>query len=43
MNAMEFFEKSAGQWRSQRTTHHLAFRRAESGTSDIWVESLQAT
>ena len=37
-DAMEFFQLSAGQWRSQRTTHHLPFRRAESGGSDINVE-----
>ncbi len=42
MDAMEFFQKSAGNWRSQRTTHHLAFRRAETGTSDITVEALGA-
>ena len=40
MDAMEFFEKSAGRWRSQRTTHHLAFRRAEMGDSEIVVETL---
>jgi len=40
MNAMEFFERSAGQWRSRRTTHHLALRRAETGTSLITVETL---
>ena len=40
MDAMEFFQKSAGNWRSHRTTHHLAFRRAETGTSDIFVEAL---
>lgn len=40
MNAMEFFQKSAGVWRSQRTTHHLAFKRAEMGGSEIRVESL---
>ena len=39
-DAMEFFQLSAGQWRSQRTTHHLPFRRAESGGSDINVEYL---
>jgi hypothetical protein len=37
---MEFFQRSAGQWRSQRTTHHLPFRRAEIGDSAIFVESL---
>jgi hypothetical protein len=41
-DAMEFFQKSAGRWRSQRTTHHLPFRRAETGGSDITVESLNA-
>ena len=41
-DAMEFFQRSAGKWRSQRTTHHLPFRRAESGGSDINVETLAA-
>lgn len=40
MDAMEFFQHSAGQWRSQRTTHHLAFRRTETGGSKIYVEAL---
>ena len=39
-DAKEFFQQSAGQWRSQRTTHHLPFRRAESGNSEISVEFL---
>ena len=34
-DAMEFFQRSAGNWRSQRTTHHLPFRRAESNTAII--------
>jgi hypothetical protein len=42
VDAMEFFQKSSGKWRSQRTTHHLAFRRAEIGTSEIYVEALGA-
>lgn len=37
---MEFFQHSAGQWQSQRTTHHLPFRRAELGGSNITVEAL---
>ena len=41
-DAKEFFQQSAGKWRSQRTTHHLPFRRAESGGSDISVEFLDA-
>ncbi len=41
-DAREFFQQSAGRWRSQRTTHHLPFRRAESGDSDINVEFLNA-
>jgi CpeS-like protein len=40
MDGMEFFQKSAGKWKSLRTTHHLPFRRAESGDSEIIVESL---
>jgi hypothetical protein len=40
MNAMEFFQKSSGVWRSQRTTHHLAFKRAEMGGSEIRVNAL---
>ncbi len=42
MDVVEFFEKSAGRWRSQRTTHHLAFRRAEVGDSEIEVVYLPA-
>jgi len=42
-DAMEFFQHSAGRWQSQRTTHHLPFRRAESGSSSIQVESLSAS
>ena len=40
MDVMEFFQRSAGQWQSQRTTHHLPFRRAELGGSNITVEPL---
>ncbi|NJN48899.1 MAG: phycobiliprotein lyase [Alkalinema sp. RL_2_19] len=43
MNAMEFFQKSSGIWRSQRTTHHLAFKRAEMGGSEIRVQALDKT
>jgi hypothetical protein len=39
MDVMEFFQRSTGRWRSQRTTHHLAFRRAEAGESEIEVEA----
>jgi hypothetical protein len=42
MDVMEFFQLSTGNWRSQRTTHHLAFRRTESGESEIRVEALAA-
>jgi len=42
MDAMEFFQRSAGKWRSLRTTHHLPFRRAETGDSNIVVEALGA-
>ncbi|MBW4692110.1 MAG: phycobiliprotein lyase [Lyngbya sp. HA4199-MV5] len=40
MDVMEFFQLSTGRWRSERTTHHLAFKRAESGASEIHVEAL---
>jgi hypothetical protein len=40
MDAMAFFQKSSGLWRSQRTTHHLAFKRAEMGGSEIRVQAL---
>ena len=40
-DAKEFFQYSAGKWRSKRVTHHLPFRRAESGGSDIRVEDLE--
>ena len=39
---MQFFQHSSGKWLSQRTTHHLAFRRAETGNSEIYVEALAA-
>ncbi|PSO48288.1 MAG: phycobiliprotein lyase [Cyanobacteria bacterium SW_9_44_58] len=42
MDGLQFFQQSAGQWRSLRTTHHLPFRRAESGGSDIKVETLSS-
>ncbi len=42
MDVMDFFRLSAGQWNSQRTTHHLPFRRAELGGSAISVEALEA-
>jgi CpeS-like protein len=43
MDVMEFFRQSTGKWRSQRTTHHLAFKRAEAGESEIQVQALDAT
>ncbi|WP_404791292.1 phycobiliprotein lyase [Altericista sp. CCNU0014] len=43
MEVVDFFERSAGRWRSQRTTHHLAFRRAEVGDSEISVIALAAS
>jgi hypothetical protein len=42
MDAMEFFQHSAGRWKSQRTIHHLAFRRTEVGESEIQVDALPA-
>lgn len=42
MDAMEFFQLSAGRWQSQRSTHHLPFRRSEMGDSEIRAEALPA-
>jgi CpeS-like protein len=42
MDIKEFFQLSAGKWFSQRTSHHLAFKQAESGKSDIRIEILSA-
>ena len=42
IDVMEFFQHSAGRWRSKRTTHHLAFRRSEMGESEIEVKALDA-
>lgn len=42
MDVMEFFELSTGKWRSQRTTHHLAFKKTESGEFEIEVQALSA-
>jgi hypothetical protein len=42
VDGLEFFQRSAGKWKSQRTTHHLAFRRSETGDSEIFVEALDA-
>ncbi len=42
MDAKEFFDFSAGEWLSMRTTHHLPFRRAEGGSSQIKVQALAA-
>jgi len=40
MNVVDFFQLSAGKWLSQRTTHHLAFRLAEAGESEIQIQAL---
>jgi hypothetical protein len=42
MEVMDFFRLSAGRWRSQRTTHHLPFRRTEMGDLEIYAETLDA-
>lgn len=42
MEAMDFFRLSEGRWRSQRTTHHLPFRRAELGELEIQAKALEA-
>ncbi|NJM89444.1 MAG: phycobiliprotein lyase [Hydrococcus sp. RU_2_2] len=42
MDIIEFFQLSAGKWRSHRMTHHLVFKAAERGDSDIEVEFFAA-
>ncbi|MFB2975350.1 phycobiliprotein lyase [Microseira sp. BLCC-F43] len=42
MDIKEFFQLSAGKWFSQRTSHHLSFKQAESGKSEIRIEILSA-
>lgn len=42
MDVVAFFQQSAGKWQSQRTTHHLAFKRSEMGQSEIQVAALTA-
>lgn len=41
-DALSFFQRSCGRWRSQRSVHHLLHRRAEAGGSLIVVEDLNA-
>ncbi|MDX2272453.1 MAG: phycobiliprotein lyase [Cyanobacteriota bacterium] len=40
MTVEEFFQQSAGEWMCQRTSHHLAFRRAEDGRSKLQITAL---
>jgi hypothetical protein len=42
MDIKQFFEQSAGKWFSQRSSHHLAFKQAENGKSNITIEMLSA-
>jgi len=41
-DALSFFQRSCGRWRSQRSVHHLLHRRAEAGGSLIVVKDLDA-
>lgn len=41
-DGMDFFRAREGTWASWRVTHHLAFRRAESGESEITMQCLEA-
>lgn len=42
MDIKEFFEQSAGKWFSQRTSHHLTPKPAETGQSNMVIEILPA-
>jgi phycoerythrin-associated linker protein len=39
---MDFFRQSEGQWMTQRTSHHLAFRQSENGRSTLQITALTA-
>lgn len=39
MSVDDFFERSVGEWRSQRSSHNLAWTQFEAVTSDIKIES----
>lgn len=41
MNIKEFFQHRAGTWASQRTSHHLIIKKAESGKSEIHIEMIE--
>ena len=40
-DALSFFRRSCGRWRSQRSQHHLLHRRAESGISVVEVSMVE--
>ncbi|MEL6351842.1 MAG: phycobiliprotein lyase [Cyanobacteria bacterium J06627_28] len=42
MDIVNFFEKLAGRWFSQRTTHALSTQQSKAGKSDLEVEFLAA-
>lgn len=42
-DGMDFFRYREGEWESWRVTHHLAFRRSESGESVISMKCLEPT
>jgi hypothetical protein len=43
MEIVNFFEKLAGRWFSQRTTHYLSAQQSQAGKSDLEIEWLPAT
>jgi CpeS-like protein len=43
MDIAEFLQLNSGKWFSQRTSHHLALNKSESGKSDIQIDVLDAT
>lgn len=40
VDGMDFFRHREGEWSSWRVTHHLAFKRSESGESEISMQVL---
>ncbi|MBE9078184.1 phycobiliprotein lyase [Romeria aff. gracilis LEGE 07310] len=42
MEIVNFFEKLAGKWFSQRTTHDIASKQSQAGKSDLQIDFLPA-
>ncbi|MEB3828604.1 phycobiliprotein lyase [Phormidium sp. CCY1219] len=43
MDIIEFFDRSAGKWFSQRTRQDLVADRSTAATTDLWIDPLSTT